>query len=622
MFENKTNTMLFLEKATNLSIILGHYDNSQEKYDETSNFRIIPYGDGKTFKIESKLVNHNLGMVKRGILGDNVIKFYNSIAGKIIKGNRLFIQTPDHGQHFYSVADVIDDYSLKLTSPLFSDYTNNGEGITLREFDIPLWLHQGNTIVFKKEMRRNEISHSVDGEIVTTEIVDYLKIPVTIEQIVSNVIEHYFITDIDTKITKNDKFIVQANDFQNHSGIVAVNSIGNAVTFPIATVNNGEIIRCTDFNLNDKEDGVLLFDKLYLNKNGTANGSLGSKDIYGNNSRFLEDFKPEDLIIIDEFEYKIEKILSNNHMKITKPLKSDFTELTVYLTSSIFDDIESIIYGIYDDSNGISQGKFKNIMPIRGGRRIFYKFGAREKIIRNIRGNTIKLDVDLRNKNIYKFWFNGYLFTEEDYTYDPTLNEIKILNKRKVQLFNNYCYFIYYDIDKQNTETTKEYIVLSYDGYKANFLTRNDYLKSLYHFLYYNNFSESLSNNYHEYRDERLDTVRRTKTDKTHKLTFSSYISDDNVKQDSKVLTNDVEYITKDQNNFRLIAYNIDTHSFIVYNQCSINTPSSMTIADDVSLITYTVDFKDKIVFADDRSFGDGRWGKFDLFGLKLIGVY
>lgn len=623
-FENRMNTGLYLEKSTNLSVIIGNYDNSNETYDSNSDYKIEPYGDGKKFLLKSKKQSYTLGIIKNGLIDSNRIEFNSDISDKVSVGDRIYMTSSSCDEypvkHIYTVSSIVNNTTVEIDGLLYQNYDNR-ECFVVYPIEIPRWIHKGATLLFKIIHVSNDFEINIDGNIELKTVTTYDNVIVIVQHVVEDPVESYFITDINTEITDiSTDFILTANSEQNQNGIIEVNNIGNSVNIPINEINNGEFIRCTDFHVNNTTDGILLYDKLYDKKNGTVEAVVNTNVLYGNNTNFLQDFKPGDMIIINDLEYKIDKVVSNVQLIIKNTFKSAINDSEVYLTSSLHDDVESIVYGVYDDQDGNSQGNFKNIMPIRGNRKIFYKFGVKEFLQRNIRGNIIKLPFSLTNKNIYKLYMNGELLTKEKYTYDTKNNQIKIIDETVLKMFNNYCYFIYYDIDKQNTAITKEYAIFSYQGYKSNFLSKKDYLDSLYTFMFYNNFSESLGYNYYEYKDEILDRIKRKRLDKNHKLTFSTYVTNDSANTESNILTNDVDNVIRYNKDFRLIRYNTDTGTFVVYNQCEINNPASESLADDANIITYTIDFRDKITLSD-RIFGNGDWGRFELFGLKFISI-
>ena len=102
-------------------------------------------------------------------------------------------------------------------------------------------------------------------------------------------------------------------------------------------------------------------------------------------------------------------------------------------------------------------------------------------------------------------------------------------------------------------------------------------------------------------------------------MSFSSYITNDSTSI-SDVVTNDLVYTTGINSKFRIIRYNYETKVFYVYNDCEIVNPPSDSVNDDVNIITYSVEYKDKITIGS-RPFGEGDWGRFELFGLKILSI-
>lgn len=665
-FENKTNSTLYMEKSTNLSVIVGNYDNKNETYDSNSdigtyNYRINPV-DGKKFMVSPLDGMTSLGIVSGGVqfieeegkpkyvVKDNytmncrilTFKSPGRAALARIPGTKIFSKskssmcydydineyiftvddhtTPENQDLFKKSGYVFKDTDVLLTSDIIWDVSKE-ELFYTSPLDFPSWIYQGVPLVFTKITDKMDFEHTDefgDAEPITLEYKEeYVGI---IESISYNPLESYFTVDVDTKITadNNKGFRISCNSKQNHGNIIEQNTIGSSVNVGLTAVNNGEFIRCTDFKCNN--GGLLLYDQLYEKKVGTVSGTIGTYKLLGFNTNFLRDFKPDDLMLIEGHEtpLKIKKVISNVNIELYDPLEFTIDELDIYLTDSIYDNVESIIYDVYDNRDNDSQGNFHNIMPIRGNRKIKFFFGANEKNIRNVTGNIFETELNPDLYNIYKLWVNGRLLEKgKDYVFKSN-KTIEILNDTIIRRYNNYCYFIYYPKDYDNTNN---YAFLAYEGYKTNFPSKAEYVESLYKFPYYLNFSESPSYNYYEFRDEVLDNSRRILLDKLHTLTFSSYITNDAGEVNNKNVTIDLENITRDTYGFRLIRHNKDTNTFTVYNECQLVNPASETINDDANVVTYTINHKDKIILLD-RSFGDGDWGRFELFGLKLLGIY
>lgn len=663
-FENKTNSLLYMEKSTNLSVIVGNYDNSNETYDskhpiQDYPYRIIPV-DGKKFMVTTAEGHILLGKVIKGIqlinqgeigrveekdytMGCRILRFDNAGIVQLLEpGDKIFSKATTSMCHEYAINDYIFTvadprspenkamldqckYTLKnnevmLTTDLMWNVFNESLYYT-KPIDFPSWIYQGIPLVFTKITDRLDFEHKDEYGDMSVIPLEYLEEYIgIIDGVNYNPLESYFTVDINTTIDSNHTkgFRISCNSKQNHGNIIEQNTIGSTVNIGLTAVNNGEFIRCTDFKCAD--GGLLLYDQLYEKKIGTVTGQLGSKRLHGFNTNFLMDFKPDNLMLVEghEVPLKIKKVISNVDIELYDPLEFVVDELDIYLTDSIHDNVESIIYDIYDNRDNNSQGNFHNIMPIRGNRKIKFFFGAKEKNIRNVTGNIFETELNPDLYNIYKLWVNGRLLEKgKDYVFknDKT---ITVLDETIIRKYNNYCYFIYYPKEYDNTNN---YAFLAYEGYKTNFPSKADYVESLYKFPYYSNFSESPSYNYYEFRDEVLDVSKRILLDKVHTLSFSSYITNDAGEVNNKNITIDLENITRNSYGFRLIRYNKDTNTFTVYNECELVNPASETINDDANIVTYTINHKDKIILLD-RSFGDGDWGRFELFGLKLLGIY
>lgn len=616
-FENSTNTQLLLEQQKELSVIIGAYDNSKEKYyPETSDYTINT-NDGNKFYINyhsEKTVLLNKIIASTKSKNEFVIN-YNKEELKI--GSYVYVKkyncsTDSYSTNIYTIVELKEN-SIIVDRIIYDEFIGYNLIYTENNLDFPDWIYPGSllTLVNKKVKIYNII---IDGNIEQKEVSEDEFYNIEVDYIYNSVAEKFFVIK-ETIKEKIDNFYIEANKYINSNGVVEKNTLNSDINIQIDSINNGEFYKCSSFNISGNK-GILLYDKLYDKKSGKITTS--GNTVFGENTNFNSELNIEDLIIINNKEYTIKKILSNNKLILDKNLDDDVISAEYYKTSSIFDNVESIIYGEYDDSEFKSQGNFKNIMPVRGNRKIFYKLRAGEIVKSQITTTEFTLDISLLNNDIYKLYINGTLLIQgKDYTINTLNNSIKVLNQTILKRYNNYCYAIYYDKNQENI--LGEYIKLSYIGYMNNFSFKDDYLKSLYDFKFYFNFSESLSYEHYEFENQILDYIKRKRTDKRHQLTFSSYVSNDNAQIDSNIIVNNLDYIVKNKD-FRLIRYNMDTGSFVIYNQCSLVNPSSESIAEDVNVITYTIDFKDKISFSD-RSFGDGRWGKFELFGLKLISI-
>lgn len=670
-FENKTNTELHMENAVNLSVIVGYYDNSKEEYDNSKKLYDIatdtynelpPYKittvDGKKFMVSTLEGQQYLGKIIGGVqliledntghvenkettIGCQILRFDHEVYNLISHNAKIFSKSilnkcSDYEMNF-DVITIINpendpeisellkkcNYNLNRNELIMKTETlyelKNTEMYYTNPILFPEWIYEGNPLLFTKITHKLDLENKDEfGDASPIEI-EYKEETIGIvESINHNPLQSYFIVDINTNIGANDKFRISCNSKQNHGNVIEQNTLGGKVNIGMSAINNGEFIRCTDFKC--KEGGLLLYDQLYEHKNGTVSAKYDSNILNGFETRFLHDFKPNDFILIDNYDFpvKIKKIISDVKIELYDIIKKDIENSDIYLTDSIYNSIESIIYDVYDNKDYESQSNFHNIMPIRGNRKIKFYFGAKEKTVRNITGNIFNINIDTDIYTIYKLWLNGKLIEKGKHYIIKPDKTIEIIDISLVKRYNNYCYFIYYP---KNVDNRDNYAFLSYDGYKTNFPSKKDYLNSLYEFPYYHNFSESPNYNYYEYKDDILNSTKRVLLEKSNTLTFSSYISNEASKLNNKKITIDLESVTRYTNGFRLIKYNNDTNTFTVYNQCELVNPAPETINEDVNIITYTINYKDKIILLD-RPFGEGNWGRFELFGLKLLGIY
>lgn len=623
-FENKHNTGLYLECASNIVVIAGHYDNSSQIYDTDDDNKTL-YGyeiyqddtDESIFRFKSFLSNITIGTLLRTEIGSSRIELVpdtvdSELFAMLKQSVTIVIRDGKYTSDQYLIDNTEGDNVINVFGAITRQYSTSAQVELYLTINFPEWINKGATLTLERFI------DTVIGEETFTQVDTF---PMIVTNLSYSVVDPFFIIDTDQiGLQKARRWIIRANDNQNHNGQILKNTIGGSVTIDIKEINNGDMVKCLDYNSID-DCGVLLYDKLYELKQGNVSFIEGTSIVNGKLTNFIDDFSPGCYVLIDDSEYLVKKVVSNVLLEIDGVFNKTMYGSEISLTSSMYDNTESIIYGVYDDSNDDSQSNFKNIMPIRGNHKIFYKFGTKEMTIRNTSGDTFKLKESLKGKTIYKLWVNGVLLLQDEYILDVDMTSVRILNGSKVRQFNNYCYIIYYDNSRQDTSITGEYIFLSYPGYKTSFMNRVEFLNSLYKLPYYFNFSEALSYNYYEFNDNKLDIVKRKKTDKKHSLTFSTHVSNSDVNIDDKIIIHDIHKILKQNQEFRLIRFNIDTGTFTIYNKCELNLPQSESIEDDVNIITYTIDFKDKLIFID-RLFGNGDWGRFGLFGLDLLGVY
>lgn len=643
-FENKTNSLLFLEKTEKTTVIIGNYNNENEIYENKKSvqvqniedivkkiesnkldYKIVPSGDGYRFNIVPiKNYNENIPVVVRGYMASKEIAFDRNIDGLITVGQKICFKNysclcENVSAFIYTVEEIAGNLA-KIKTPLLKDHTGE-KPVTFDDFDVPSWIYQGVALCFESPVM--DIHYDVeegDGTITHVATEQLKRIYAKVTTVSTNPIDAYFIVDDDTRITNNEiNYKILGNNNQNKKDIVSLNELNGKINFPLKNVNNGDFVKCTNFYSEDGS-GLLLYDTVKTIKTGKISISSKSNIVKGHKTKFRDEFNQNDYVLFgnSNTKHKVKNIISNDEMILEDTYNSvDLSEVDIFIVDSDYESIHSIIYDVYDDTNNNSQGNFKNIMPIRGGRTINFKFGAGDLLVRNVKGDTFSINKEnfVNDYTIYKIFVNGNQLLKKEYEIKDD-NSIVVKNKTFLKKYNNYLYIIYY----LKEQPLNSYAFLEYNGYRTSFPSKNKYLDGLYKFLFYFNFSESMSNNYYEYNDDILDSVKRRLTDKNHTLTFSSYITNDGSNTDNKILTNDVSSIVNYNTEFRLIRYNNDTKTFYVYNSCKLVNPASDTMNDDANIITYTINFKDKITIVD-REFGDGDWGRFELFGLKILSI-
>lgn len=672
IFENRTNTSLYLENSEDIQVIVGQYgelDKSptdsplEREIHSTSMIRV----DDDQFYFESiEVPLTGIGTLSLPV-GSQILSGIGTLFTTELGINATIIleDSVTSIREEFVVADITNDTELEVTAISQNAISFiDADGFRIdQNTEIPDWIHSRAIVTF---IDTNSILYPGLEQYANTypRTISYVSYETgnqgfTIDYRLPIEITEYTIQKVLDLSTIGESQTSKDNDGINDTGHVEKNILGGTITIPYNEVNNGEFLRCieiTSASLRGDGYGLLLYDKFAEQKNGTA--SFINNIITGQNTNFLNDFKPGDIIFIgnnpnnidDTTIYTIEAVEHDARMRTVETTLVGIAG-NVYRTSTIFEDVESIIYDTYDNSREDSQGNFKNIMPLRGDRKIFYKYGAQENTLRNTKGNVFNFEKSMIDRKIYKLWVNGELLNSSAYALDINAKTIIILDDKKVRTFNNYCYFIDYDISTYNNPGDPndghsnangllgdlvpgdlndrrypgEYAVFTYNGYKDNFITSADYFFSLPNFLYYMNFSESMSYDYYDYEDRRVDRTKRKKTNKKHRLTFSSYVIEDSACGDLPDQTNAITWGLSSKlskiRDFRVLRYNRDTGSIVVYNQCEFNVPESEAIGDDANMVTFTFDFRDKIILTN-RLQGDGDWGQFKLFGLNVIGIY
>lgn len=641
-FENKTNSNLYVESSKLLSVIIGNYDNSQEIYDNSStstNYRITTY-NGTTFYITSNYGNVEMGHILGGVFINKetheksftkdvsncrILRFSKNLNGikpgakiseRLILNyyhqtyNPKFILTVANSKskksQKYLEGYVLQDNEILLEEEFRYDIKKFDKFIYNNPISMPNWIYENAILTFTKTIDPYSFDIENRGKII--------KHIATVKYIDINSVKPYFVVDKNTEISLNDMYFkISNNNNQNNKNYIVQNTKGDKINLNIKEFDNGEFIKCTKFKCN--KGGLLLYDQLCDKKKGTVNGNNNDNKIFGTRTEFMKDFKLNDYIFFDNDYnklYRIKNIISNTEIQLYQNLQDDINESNIFLTDNISDRTESIIYDTYNENNN---NNIKNIMPIRGNRRINYRFGVEEKTIRNISGNSFKIDIDKNLYKIYKLWINGMLLDEDKYVMKNN-NILEILDDNNLKKYNNYCHIIYYPQTDSTTENN--YAFLDYYGYDIVYNCKQDYMNNLYSLLFYNNFSESPNYSYHEFKDELLGVNKRIKLDKNNSLTFSSYITNDINTSNNKVITTNLENIIN--NYFRLIKHNTETNTFTIYDKCEIVNPSSETINDDLSLITYNINYKDKIILNDNLKNKNNN--KFNIFELNKIAIY
>lgn len=399
----------------------------------------------------------------------------------------------------------------------------------------------------------------------------------------------------------------------NEDTYLKQNSIGEKISFITSNdVYIGEIFSCSSLTTK-ANTALLLYDIMFKNTSGNIETKIENSKltIIGHDTKFTQEVSSGDYVIIESdngstIERHVVKDVINDNKIITGSSSTRISTGYLFITNGLSDSVESLIYESYNKTtDSVMQNKVKNIMPIRPNRRIFCKFEAEEVITKNIRNNEIS-GVSVAGKSIYKLYINGELLENSDYAIVG--DKIRISATEKVKAFNNYCYIIMY-----SNAPSQSSAILGYYGYKNTHSDVIAYIDSLSKLQYYTNFNDSLSYGFHEYSSESSGVTNKIKTGKRHTININSNIASTY----GESITNDIRSFITNLTNFRIIKFNADTYSITIYNKCELNNPESESIGDDVNTVTYSIDFRDKILIQPENKISE-----FDMNKIKVIGVW
>ena len=423
----------------------------------------------------------------------------------------------------------------------------------------------------------------------------------------------------------NKLYTIVAGSSGNINGIVEQDNMGNSL-IELQGVNAQMLFSCSEY-VSNNDNYLLIFDRLDTILTGTIFTSEGSNLITGNATRFLEQLKIGDYILIDNIKYLISEIISNNKIKTSYPIKKSHGQIIAYKTSHEYTNMECLINGKFDfdikNYNPRALSNCINIISLRNGRTLYYAFNSKKKTGKtsalNIDGSADIIDSDIVDTTIiHKLWLNGSLLNF--YDYEVLNGKIKIkADILHLNYFNNEYTYMMYDSNNSNGDNDN-YAKIQYNAFNTNYVTEEEYLTSLYEFKFFEGFSENMSYTYDDFKNTYTQEKFGYVSDRNNSISFQSAIGtyeniDDDL--DTLSLVDSIRNILNNTENFRIIRYVKNLDRYVIYLNCKLRNPENETVGTDYDKISYTIDFSYKIV-ASNRLFGNEEWGTFSPFGLKL----
>lgn len=446
--------------------------------------------------------------------------------------------------------------------------------------------------------------------------------------------EHYIV--LDRELIYENTYIFDYINLMpniNMTGEILNDCMNNQISSGY-DINSQNIIACERLSMNTDEErsGLLIYDKIeeiitgtfYADSISEISGVGTITLIKGaKNPNVYNELNKNDLVKINNKKYIIYDIINNSSFRVIGNAEGT-VDVNIFKLSKEQDDIETIIYGNFDYTNKTGNDKYKSIFSIRPNRKIYYKFGAKE-IHGSMNGKYVDLGEEWSaNDKIYKLWINGTLVSSENFDIDYKNKRITNIKESRRIIRPTYNYFVYikynsiYENGRIGSNGKEGNAILRYYAFDTNFATNEEYLTNLYRFNHYENFTENLNNVYAEIDNKFTDIKDRVLKTRDNKLNFTSMIGVATEEDDLKLILDDISEILVNKNNFRIIRFIKDADKFVIYTNCQLITPPSETSDKVVDKLSYTIDFKNKIVFKG-RLFGEGLWGRFNPFGLKQI---
>ena len=423
----------------------------------------------------------------------------------------------------------------------------------------------------------------------------------------------------------SELYTIVAGSSGNINGIVEQDNMGNSLT-ELQGVNAQMLFSCSEY-VSNNDNYLLIFDRLDTILTGSIYTAEGSNIVTGNATRFLEQLKIGDYILIENVKYAVSEVISNKEIKTSYAVKKSHGGIVAYKTSHEYTNMECLINGRFDfdikNYNPRALSNCINIISLRNGRTLYYAFDSNKKTgktsLLNVDGSADIIDTDIIDTTIiHKLWLNGSLLNF--YDYEVSNGKIKIKpDTLHLNYFNNEYTYIMYDLTTRNGDNNN-YAKIQYNAFNTNYVTEEEYLTSLYEFKFFEGFTENMSYTYDDFKNTYTQEKFGYVSDRNNSISFQSVVGtyediDDDL--DTLSLVDSIRNILNNTENFRIIRYVQNLDRYVIYLNCKLRNPENETVGADYDKISYTIDFSYKIVVSN-RLFAQEEWGTFSPFGLKL----
>lgn len=412
----------------------------------------------------------------------------------------------------------------------------------------------------------------------------------------------------------------------NINGVIEYDNMGNDLV-ELRGVNAQLLFSCSEYISEEDDDYLLIYDRADKKISGTIYTISGSEYVSGDGTRFIEELRSGDYLIINNKKHIVDKIENNARLKLTSVSKESLSNQIMYKTSHENTNIECLINGTFKfdikNSNPRALQNCINIISLRNDRTLYYAFKTKKKsgFIQTYSSDYFDIEdssITLQNSIVHKLWINGELVNFSDY--EVLDGRIRISSDIfQYNYFNNeYTYIIY---DKTTSKGDfNNYAKISYNAFNTNYVTEEEYLESLYEFKFFEGFTENMSYTYEDFKNSYTQEKFGYITDRNNNISFQNVIGTYETieeDEDSLSIVDSIRNILNNTENFRIIRYIKSLDRYVVYLNCKLRNPENETVGNDYDKVSYTIDFTYKMVMSN-RLFAQEEWGTFSPFGLKL----